>query len=1554
MNYLRQIALLLLLLLTGSYSYAQLSAGFTMTPTSGCSPLVVNFTNTSSGATSYAWTFGNNATSAQLNTQTSYTNPGTYTVTLVASNGSNSSTYTQTVTVYPPPTVVFTSTDTLVCTGVSVSFQNTSVLNTAGAGTYNWDFGDGSTSNQQNPSHVFPGPGYYSITLTVTNSQGCSSTLVHNALIHVLPLPVPVFSTNDTFFCRPPAIVNFSNNSSGAGPLSYTWHFGDGNTQTGNITSHTYNTTGSFSPMLIVTDVHGCKDSITHTNLITIDNFHAQISAPDTACLQSVVTLVASPATAVFYFWDFGDGATDYAQTTYHVYPGSGVYHITLIMYDGNCYDTAHKDIFIRPLPTVSFTWNPNKPCPLPSTVNFTPTAPAGSSYYWSFGDGGNATSANPTHTFQLNTGFLYFSNGSWDTVTLTVTDPHGCVATVIDTVKINDLELITMPPDTAGFSGCVPRTCHFKMPKLYTNIPYFGPGQLPFLSNDTPLTNIVWHFGDGSPNSSVLNPVHQYNNPGRYAAYVSCLSAKGCYLVDTFLVIVGHKPVITSYTVTPGHLCLGDTVTCIGHATGDSPLVYQYNFNSQFSSASTFLTPPQVDTIFKIKVTIPNVYTAFLVVTSSGCNSDTSTKYIVKVDSPYAGFKCKPSCDTPTAMLFIDTSQGETSHIWLFGDGTTANDSMLWHVYPHLGSWDCFLATYDSLTGCRDTVDVPFHQFHIGPNWPDTAICRYTTWDIQPTLFTGPLFPSVLWYYVNNNLEESICNCPCMCPVMPPIRTDFNFYYGDTGHYTVKLVFQDSLGCKDSVLRTVWVDKPNDSFTALPTVGCIPMPVNFTDHSHFMNGATFSSANWDFGDGYNANVNTPATNHTYGIQGYFTVTEIVTDNIGCKDTLTHLNLINGDKAHAIYTASNNYPCIGDSVFFQNFSNNNIVSSYWQFGDGDTSTANTPTHAYLDTGSYTVTLIVTNVNGCKDTLSQTAFIQVTKPIAAFTMNDSTGVCIPLVIHFTNTTVGGTTYNWSFGNGNGSPAMSPTNSYTVPGIDTITLIATNAHGCSDTTYRHATLYGYAGSLSYLPLQGCPPLVVNFTASVLNVPYLRYDFSDGNVSAVTTLTQINHSYVSPGAYVPKLIMSDSSGCQVSSTGLDTIKVDSVAAYFKYAPRFICLYDTVQFTDSSYSMFSVVNHWLWLFDDGSSSNIATPQHAYDSVGNAFPVTLVITDGFGCHDTLRKQVQVYPLPVLSTGGDTTICAGDHAPIWAMGAISYTWTPANSLSCSFCQYPIASPGQTTLYFVKGTDARGCNNTDTVRIKTKTHIKTYVGPGAAICYGESVQLSDSGALSYTWFPSTGLSNGNVSHPLATPYANTTYMAIGQTASCTPDTNYVSITIYPLPSVNAGSDKTILDGASAQIEATGSGVQTFSWSPAEGLSCLACSDPLASPHYTTQYTVTVTSRYGCQDSGKVTIHVLCDNSQVFVPNSFTPNGDGQNDVFYPRGVGLKEIASFRIYDRWGEMLFEKTHIQLNDEANAWDGTYKGNRPRPDVYVYVITGVCETGEQMVWKGDVTILK
>ena len=479
----------------------------------------------------------------------------------------------------------------------------------------------------------------------------------------------------------------------------------------------------------------------------------------------------------------------------------------------------------------------------------------------------------------------------------------------------------------------------------------------------------------------------------------------------------------------------------------------------------------------------------------------------------------------------------------------------------------------------------------------------------------------------------------------------------------------------------------------------------------------------------------------------------------------------------------------------------------------------------------------------------------------------------------------------------------------------------------------------------------PLSVQFNANISNVPSIIWDFNDGSTSPLSTTYSATHIYTVPGAYIPRLIMNGV-GCQASSTGVDTIKVDAVKAGYTTMPYPVCIHSPFNFEDTSHSLFSTINYWYWKFDDGTNSNISNPQHTYDTTGT-FAVMLVIKDSVGCTDSLLNNVTAYPVPVVSAGADTIICIGDAAQLSAGGAVSYTWSPASTLSCSNCTSPLASPSVPTDYVVTGTDPNGCKNTDSVHVGLKTTTLS-AGTGGEICVGESIRLSDTGAQYYIWSPVTGLDNSQVPDPLARPLETTTYTVIARSGTCIPDTNTVTVIVHPLPKVNAGNDITIIEGNSTVLQATGNNVKNYIWSPSEGLSCDSCTNPSVNVPQTTTFTLTGYSIYGCHDSDKITVTVLCDKSQVFIPNSFTPNGDGQNDVFYPRGVGIKKIISFRIYDRWGELIFERKEIDINDESNSWDGSYKGGKPRPDVYVYVVDAICESGEEINWKGDVTIIR
>ena len=331
-----------------------------------------------------------------------------------------------------------------------------------------------------------------------------------------------------------------------------------------------------------------------------------------------------------------------------------------------------------------------------------------------------------------------------------------------------------------------------------------------------------------------------------------------------------------------------------------------------------------------------------------------------------------------------------------------------------------------------------------------------------------------------------------------------------------------------------------------------------------------------------------------------------------------------------------------------------------------------------------------------------------------------------------------------------------------------------------------------------------------------------------------------------------------------------------------------------------------------------------------------------------------VYPPPTIYTSPDTTVCVGDSAALHGYGGVSYTWMPSSVLGCATCQTAYATPTVISSYTVTGTDINGCVNTDTVTVYLRTRTYSAAWGDTEICRNVSVHLFDTGGTKYSWIPGNSLDNSHIYNPLATPTSTTTYTVVVQLAGCIPDTNYVFVKVHQLPTVDAGPDQSLHVGQSAHLTATGSNIKHYLWTPSLGLTCDTCSNPSTNTIKNTTYVVTVSSDYGCKASDSVSIFFTCSESQIFIPNTFTPNGDGQNDIFYPRGSGVSMIKAFRVYNRWGELMFERENIQINDASNAWDGTFNGQLARPDVYVYLVEGTCSTGEPLFLKGSVTIVK
>jgi gliding motility-associated-like protein len=219
-----------------------------------------------------------------------------------------------------------------------------------------------------------------------------------------------------------------------------------------------------------------------------------------------------------------------------------------------------------------------------------------------------------------------------------------------------------------------------------------------------------------------------------------------------------------------------------------------------------------------------------------------------------------------------------------------------------------------------------------------------------------------------------------------------------------------------------------------------------------------------------------------------------------------------------------------------------------------------------------------------------------------------------------------------------------------------------------------------------------------------------------------------------------------------------------------------------------------------------------------------------------------------------------------------------------------------------------------------------------------------------------LNSVSIASPVASPDSSTTYQVVGSDSKgCFTDTAYIPVKVYPIPQVDAGADQTINVGRSIKITPTLSAdVTRFEWSPTIGIVSQENPSITVKPTQSVEYTLRVKNAGGCIAEDKVSVYVLCDNSNIFVPNTFSPNGDGNNDVFYPRGSGVFKIQNIKVFNRWGEVVFEKSNFNANDAAAGWNGTFKGKPLAADVFVYMMQVICDNNSTLTFQGNITLLR
>jgi gliding motility-associated-like protein len=1439
-------------------------ADFKADVVTGCSPLSVNFKDLSTGSPkSWYWDFGNGTLSSAQNPNVNFL-PGTYTIvfTVRNSDGISSTTKTNYIVSNPSPSASFSADKLLSCLPSTVQFKDLSVANAGTIVKWEWDLGDGTKSISQNPSHPYTTAGFYDIYLKVTSSTSCSSATSFARYIRIVNGVKADFSFTGPATCTPPFNVLYKNLTSGPGNLTYAWDLGNATSAQTSPTG-TYPTAGTYTIKLTANSDFGCSDVIQKTIPITGSTTSFQtIGGKDTVCLGSAISFqsTASP-TPTKVVWDFGDGSkfTGLVPPP-KTYASPGTYTVTMNADFGNCSSTATKSIKVSAAPVVDFfSANNNSFCKAPAPVLFQNLSPDVATATWNFGDGGTSNSITPsvTHTYNATGNFA---------VTLNITDSKGCSNKV---TKTNYVNILTPAVNIANLPAGV---C---VGQVFTPTPNVGTVD--------GIAFYQWDYGDGSGLTSV--PTHTYAAAGLYTLTLNITTNGGCTgsSVRTNAVQVGAHSVV-DFSKDFASVCRskGVTFTNLSIPAGNGWL---WDFGDGTTSILQNPLPPH-------KFPDTGFYSIKLKVTNQGCVDSATKTNFVRVQPPVANFGYTvPDCTNRSNVFFKDSSatnpaDGAISYLWKFGDpgnntNPTQNPSF---TYPAVTSKNTYNVQLIVTNGvCQDTITKAVKLYNDSAN------------------FTINKTPAV--YCRNENINLSTLNDYAYIKTFNwvvdgvPFVTDqggHNIGYNITGNHTVQLITTDVNGCTNpSAVKPVSVTGPTALFSVGNKGGCSNSTITFNDAS--VSSGTLTKWVFNFGDGTpDQTFTAPPFTHKYASTGSYIVKLTVYDNTSnnCSDTYTDSAGAFITKPVASFGADKTVFCPGVPLQFNDSSAGFALTYAWNFGDGGTGNIQNPLHQYSGNDSvYTVRLVVKDSVGCTDTLIRSNYISVRTPKPLYTVKDTATLCPPLETKFAFTGKDVESFSWDFGDGGSSTLTNPNHFYNSYGKYTAKLYAVGYGGCIDSASINITLTDPIAATSVIfnpnPAQACNNLTVNFSVTPPYSTKFKFYFGDGSIDS-SQQTSITHFYTLPNIYSPYVFLEDSVGCKVVKGGLGNINILGAVPLFGIDKKKFCDSGNVYFTDYSQDGHDAIVTRTWDFGDGSPA-VVLPKDAtnnYKQPGLYVP-TLSVTTAAGCTQKFTDTVRVLatPRPVI--------------------------TSVNGI---------------------------CNN-------------------SFLDFAGSLFVPPDTAITWKW----GFSNGqtastqNISIKYTVTGLHHITLEATNSAGCKGDTAK-DIMIYPLPVITVSGDTSIVSGGVGTIIPItySANAVSYNWTPATNLDCTDCPNPFANPKYNTTYKVTVTDANGCVSSRNVTVLVVCNNKNFFIPNTFSPNNDGANDRFYPRGTGLNLIQSLRIFNRWGEMVFEKRNFPANDASSGWDGTYKGKAAGTDTYIYMIDIICDNATIITYKGNVTLIR
>ena len=1403
--------------------YSQLNASFTANNLSGCSPLNVQFTNTSTNGVSFLWDFGNGTSSILNNPSAIFTNPGFYSVKLVAYNGPDSDSIIKVnyIEVLNKPTANFNYTIIGSCEEDNlINFSNTSI----GSNSCVWDFGNGDTNSLNNPNYSYFQPGSYPVTLIAYNGLGCSDDTVIGPIV-INPTPILNVSSDTTIICDSSYNFTFTGISSNSTITSWQWDFGDGysTSTTFNSIQYSYDSSNTFNPSVTGISSDGCIDSI-NLDVIVILPFeiYTLSSSTNLGCPPLNVNFNISPTDSIQNInWDFDDGnllSGNLSPTNQFL--NNGVFHPSAIVENLNgCFQQIDliDSINISNSPSATFNLLNTSGCP-PLSVQFNIFSPITNIVDIDFGDGNPISNLNNiTHTYSDN-GIFY--------PILTITDTNNCQS-------IYNMDTVYSGISNIDFSASKVKGC--------------APLKVDFSSIAPSATSWAWDFGDGHT-STDENPENTYDSAGSYSVTLVAYDVNSCF--DTLIkmnYILVEKEIVNIVTI--------DTITAC------SPYVFNtdvYNIGVNFwdwdfgdgnigNGQSVNHTYDQ-----------PGTYNISLFTDApNGCKYDLNNFAFLKIDGIDINVNINSNCSSGLVDI-VNNSTGVTQHLWNMGDGVTYTTANVQHTYSTSQS---YVITYESISeiGCNN-FEYYSAIFDCNPSNPIII-------NMPAPNPINPLIDPITNIPIGQSCGPESVNLNSPFPTAISWEWDFgdgNFgngqntshYYSTAGTFNLNHIANYIDGSSDTLTINNFIDQYtldadfsliknefcnnntyifetfndsaasyewsldsniisnilkdsinlqlNDSVSVLnlkitDKFGCIgesqqnvflyhPLAIIKQDTFACFGSNIFVECcvkdepihNWDMTDGNLITLDTTFT-HEYQQTGWFNPI-LTLNNTGCMRQIV-LDSIEIFEPDATFSPTNIPPiCKNDSVLFVANNSSYSMSSYNWSGGLVLGTGDSIWIKINSNSSQAIISLNINNRGCNSTFKSDTII-VNNAYANFSYNISNN-CVPIDVNFQDSSINPTDWKWDFNNGLSSNLQNPTQQFSSFPIDSIQLKITDLNGCSDSV-RKKIKNDFNADFTVSDTLICARSNIIFNPLSEIVNSWSWDFGDGNISTDSTPS---HNYQSAGIYNVKLIASDGQGCIDTVMKTAFIRVNEVIADFSFNITGSCPPVVTTFTNLS----SGASNYYWDFGDNLNSINTDPAHIYNKSGY-FDVSLISTNNL-CSDTLLINNLVFiPGPVLNFSvnqlsgcdslnisiTDSSLNTVYHKYFFGDGDTSNLQNPTHTYT---------SPGafQITL---RGEDSAGCQKTLTSSNIIKidlTPIINFQVSDSILCINSlfSVTNNSLNTSNHSWL--YGSLNSNIMSPniIANLIGSNPLQYIAKSAnSICFDTSYVNINASDIPNVS---------------------------------------------------------------------------------------------------------------------------------------------------------------------------